>query len=329
MFAKKIGIDLGTATVQVYVRGEGIVVDQPALVALDRLSAEILTFGDSAVELFEREPDTVRLAGSADRSVRERMVQHLIARVQGRQRLFRPEVMICVHSAATGDERRAMAEAAISAGARQAWLLEAPLAAAMGAGLPVTESRPHAVCDVGASTVEVAVVALSGLVVAHAAPGGGRDADAAIAAYLRARRGLVVDERGAEALKIAIGSAMPPERPASAQVTATDAATGAPMRAKVGAAEVAAAIAGPIERVVETVRGVLDQTPARLRSEVLAGGLVLTGGGARLDRLTDRLERDAGIAARVADDPHTCVVRGTRRALGQYEVIQRRQLFFR
>jgi rod shape-determining protein MreB and related proteins len=316
--------------VQVYVRGEGIVVDQPALVALDRLSSEILTFGDQAVELFEREPDTVRLAGPADPAVRERMLQHLIGRTQGRQRLFRPEVMICIHSTATGDERRALAEAAIAAGARQAWLLEAPLAAAMGAGLPVTESRPHAICDVGATTTEAAVVALSGLVVAHAAPGGGRDLDSAIVERLRERRGLVVDQRGAETLKIAIGAATPGAEPApSAQVTATDAGTGELVQAAVGAAEVADAIREPVGRICAAVRRTLDQTPSRLLADVLADGLVLTGGGARLAGLPERLERDAGIRARVADEPQTCVVRGTRRALGQYEVIQRRQLFFR
>jgi rod shape-determining protein MreB len=334
MFAKKIGIDLGTSTVQVYVRGEGIVVDGPSLVALRRIDSAVVAVGQPAAELLARgAPDVevhrpVRVGSVADLAVAEPILRYLIEHVQGRQRLFRPEVMVCVSAAASGVERRALAEVAIAAGARQAWLLEAPLAAAMGIGLPVAEGRPHAICDLGGGSSQAAVLALSGIVVAHSAPGGGDALDEAIASSVKERHGMLIDASAAQAVKVAIGSALPPDNAdAVAEVRGRDLPSGRSRALTVTAGEVCDAIQPALREVAEVVRRALEQTPRRLTEDLAGRGLVLCGGGAQLRGLDRYLQEATGLPTRVAEDPHTCVVRGTRRALGQFEVLQRRQLY--
>jgi rod shape-determining protein MreB len=335
MFAKKIGIDLGTSTVQVYVRGEGIVIDEPALVAVRRGTSEILAVGRQAAELCEQSPERVEVrrpvrdGGVADLAAAEGMLRHLIVRAQGRQRLFRPEVMICVPADATGDQRRALAEAAIMAGARQAWLIDAPLAAAMGIGLSIGEALPHAMCDIGAGSTQVAVIAFSGLVVAHAVPVGGVHLDAAIAADVRARHDVVIEERTAETAKLAVGSALRLPEPVTWQVRGRDVPSGRPRAVTITSDQLTESMEGSLTSIAEAVRQGLAQTPRRLAAHLPARGLVLTGGGALLRGLDRYMERETGLPARVADDPRTCVVRGTRRALGQFEILQRRQLYLR
>jgi len=330
VFAKKIGIDLGTSSMRIYVRGEGIVVDEPCVAAIEPEGGGLLAVGRQALELAEQAPRSIRLvrpvrAGSiADLPVAERVLRHLVSRAQGRQRLFRPEVMICVHAATGGDDRRALTEAAMAAGARQAWLIEAPLAAAMGLGLPIAEAAPHAICDLGGGTTQAAVISLSGVAAAHVVPVGGGDLDAAIATMVRERHGLPIDAGSAEALKLAIGSALPMAEGQTTEVRWQDLPP-----ATVTSDEVTDAIQPPLQAMAAAVRDVLAQTPARLAPQVVARGFVLTGGGALLRGIDRYLTREAGLPARVAADPRTCAVRGTRRALGEYEVLQRRQLYLR
>jgi rod shape-determining protein MreB len=334
VFAKKIGIDLGTASTRVYVRGEGIVLDEPSLAAVETGTPRVLAIGRHAVEVADRAPGQVRLVSPmrdsaiADRSVVEQALRQLVARAQGRQRLFRPEVMMCVPAAATSEHRHAMTEAAIAAGARQAWLIEAPLAAAMGLDLPVAAATGCAVCDVGAGGVQVAVISLSGVVAAQSARAGGDHLDDAIAAWVRERHGVAVERRAAEALKLALGCAVPLDRPRSVEVTGRDAA-GTAVTVTVSSSDVTEAIQAPLHAAADAVRDVLRQVPARLESGVAEGGLHLSGGGALLRGLDGFLARETGVPVRVAEDPRTCAVRGTRRALGEFELLQRRQLYMR
>jgi rod shape-determining protein MreB len=290
MLAKRIGIDLGASSVLIYVRGQGVVVNERSPEAGDR--AELT----------------------------EGTLRKLISRVQGRQlRLFKPEVMIGVPSTVSGDERRAATEAAISAGARQAWLIDEPLAAAIGANLPIGERRAHAVCDIGGHTTEIAVIALSGVVAVQAIAVGGRAIDEAIRAHVQRRHGIVVDVRIAEEIKIAIGSALPLREPLSFEIRGIEITSG----------ELVDPIRGPIKRMAAAVRGVLKQAPRRLEADVRERGILLTGGGALLRGIDGYLARELRLPVRIAEDPQTCVVRGTGLALEQFEVLKRNQLYLR
>ena len=314
----------------IHVRGEGIVVDEPCVAAVDRGAGRLLAVGRQALELADQAPHAVRLVrpvregAVVELAVAEQVLQHLVARAQGRQRLFRPEVMICVQADASGDDRRALTEAAVEAGARQAWLIEAPMAAAMGIGLPVAEATPHAVCDLGGGLTQVAVISLSSIVAAHAIPIGGGQLDMAIAAAVRERHGLPIDAGAAEALKLAIGSAPPGGEARTVEVRWEESAPVA-----VTSGEVMEAMQPPLAAMAAAVRQVLEQTPPRLAAQVSAQGLFLTGGGALLPGIDRYVALQTGVPARVADDPRTCAVRGTRRALGEFEVLQRRQLYLR
>src|SRR5437899_3609028 len=234
ILSRKIGIDLGTSTVLIYVKGEGIVVNEPSLVAVNRDGTRILAVGRQALGRGGRAPESIqsvrpmREGVIADFVVTEGMLHHLIGKVQGRQRLFKPEIMICVPSGVTSVERRAVTEAAISAGARQAWLIDAPLAAAIGAGLPIAEPRGNAICDIGGGTTEIAVISLSGMVVAHSIPVGGNRIDDAIATYLKRKHNLLIGERTAEEIKISTGAAVTMKEPLFAEVRGRDLVTGLP-----------------------------------------------------------------------------------------------------
>ena len=275
IFPKKIGIDLGTSAVLTYVKGEEVVYNEPPLTAQGR----------------------------------ERTLRQVITKAQGRPRLFKPEVAVSVPSAQTSAERRAVAAAAIAAGARQAWLIDEPLAAALGAGLPVGEKRPSAICVIGATTTEVAVIAEWSTIVERSIPVGGRQIDAAIARWLRSVRGVDVDEAEAERLKIEIGAATRLENPARTEVRGVE----------VTSNDVAEAIAAPLRQIAATIRDALKQAPA----DVIGRGIVLSGGGAQLRDLDRYISREAGIPATVADQPQTAVVRGAGLALEDFEVVKR------
>jgi rod shape-determining protein MreB and related proteins len=281
MLSRKIGIDLGSATVRVFVKGEGIVLNEPALVAPD---------GDGTMAL-----------------------HHLIGRARGRPRLFKPEVIVSVPSAVTATERRAVTEAAMSAGARQVWLIDEPLAAAMGAGLPIGELRASAICEIGASTTEIAVISLSGTVSSASIPVGGRSLDSAIAA------GLDISEHAAEDTKIAVGSAVVMETPL---VTTVDGR-------EVSSNDIARLVEKPLEAISGAIRKVLAETPPEHAEVLSERGIVLSGGGAQLRGLATFIAKRAGIPAVVADEPQTSVVRGTGLALDHFEVLRRNQSYLR
>ena len=335
MLGKKIGIDLGTSTVLVYVKGEGIVINEPSLVALNRDGTKILAVGRQAAAMVGRTPETISIVRPmregviADFVVTEGMLHYFIAKVQGRQRIFKPEIMICVPSGVTSVERRAVTEAAISAGAKQAWLIDEPLAAAIGADLPISQPSGHAICDVGGGTTEVAVISLSGMVVAHSIRVGGNRIDDAIAAYVKRKHNLLIGERTAEDVKIGIGSALAPKELLTMEVRGRDIVSGLPKNIVLNSREVAEAIQDPLAQIVGAVRGVLEETPPELAADIYDKGIVLTGGGALLRNLDRYLVMHTGVPAIVADDPQTCVARGTGLALEHFEVLKRNQLYLR
>ena len=333
--SRKIGIDLGTSTVLIYVKGEGIVVNEPSLVAVNRDGSRILAVGTKALEMIGRVPDSIQVVRPmrdgviADFVVTEGMLHHLIGKVQGRQRLFKPEIMICVPSGVTSVERRAVTEAAISAGARQAWLIDEPLAAAIGAGLPIAEPRGSAVCDIGGGTTEVAVISLSGMVVAHSIRVGGNRIDDAIATYMKRKHNLLIGERSAEEAKIAAGSAVSIKEPLFADVRGRDLVTGLPRNVEVSSNDLADAVQEPLRLIVGAVRDVLEETPPELAADIFDRGIVLSGGGAQLRNIDRYVSMNTGIAAVVADEPQTSVVRGPGLALENFEVLKRNQSYLR
>jgi rod shape-determining protein MreB len=335
VLSKKIGIDLGTSTVLIFVKGEGIVVNEPSLVALNRDGTRILAVGRQALEMVGRAPDTIQVVRPmrdgviADFVVTEGMLHHFIGKVQGRQRIFKPEIMVCVPSGVTSVERRAVTEAAISAGARQAWLIDEPLAAAIGAGLPIAEPRGNAICDVGGGTTEIAVISLSGMVVAHSIRVGGNRIDDAITAYMKRKHNLLIGERTAEEVKIAAGSAVLMKQPLVTEVRGRDLVSGLPRNLEISSNEVTEAIQEPLRLIVGAVRGVLEETPPELAADIFDRGIVLSGGGAQLRGLDRYLAMHTGIPAVVADDPQTSVVRGTGLALEHFEVLKRNQSYLR
>jgi rod shape-determining protein MreB len=335
VLSKKIGIDLGTSTVLIFVKGEGIVVNEPSLVALNRDGTRILAVGRQALEMVGRAPDTIQVVRPmrdgviADFVVTEGMLHHFIGKVQGRQRIFKPEIMVCVPSGVTSVERRAVTEAAISAGARQAWLIDEPLAAAIGAGLPIAEPRGNAICDVGGGTTEIAVISLSGMVVAHSIRVGGNRIDDAITTYMKRKHNLLIGERTAEEVKIAVGSAVLMKQPLVTEVRGRDLVSGLPRNLEISSNEVTEAIQEPLRLIVGAVRGVLEETPPELAADIFDRGIVLSGGGAQLRGLDRYLAMHTGIPAVVADDPQTSVVRGTGLALEHFEVLKRNQSYLR
>jgi rod shape-determining protein MreB len=321
--------------VLVYVKGEGIVINEPSLVALNRDGTKILAVGRQAAEMVGRTPEAINIVRPmregviADFVVTEGMLHYFIAKVQGRQRIFKPEIMICVPSGVTSVERRAVTEAAISAGAKQAWLIDEPLAAAIGADLPISQPSGHAICDVGGGTTEIAVISLSGMVVAHSIRVGGNRIDDAIAAFVKRKHNLLIGERTAEDIKVGIGSALAPKELLTMEVRGRDIVSGLPKNIVLDSREVAEAIQDPLAQIVGAVRGVLEETPPELAADIYDKGIVLTGGGALLRNLDRYLVMHTGVPAIVADDPQTCVARGTGLALEHFEVLKRNQLYLR
>ena len=335
ILSRKIGIDLGTSTVLIYVKGEGIVVNEPSLVAVNRDGTRILAVGRQAFEMVGRAPESIQIVRPmregviADFVVTEGMLHHLIGKVQGRQRLFKPEIMICVPSDVTSVERRAVTEAAISAGARQAWLIDEPLAAAIGAGLPINEPRGNAICDIGGGTTEIAVISLSGMVVAHSIRVGGNRIDDAIAAYLKRKHNLLVGERMAEEIKISTGAAVTMKEPLTGEVRGRDLLSGLPRSLEVSSNEIVEAIQEPLRLIVGAIRTVLEETPPELAADIFDRGIVLSGGGAQLRGLDRYVAMHTGIPTVVTESPQTSVVRGTGLALENFEVLKRNQAYLR
>jgi rod shape-determining protein MreB len=318
----KIGIDLGTANVLVYVKGKGIVIREPSVVAVSE-DHHILAVGEEAREMIGRTPDNISAIRPmkdgviADYVITEAMLRYFI-RKAGRS-FTKPEVMVCVPSGVTSVEKRAVRDAALKAGARDAYLIEEPLAAAIGANVPISGASGNLIIDIGGGTTEIAVVALGGIVVSRSLRVGGNRFDEAIAGYIRRKYNLMIGERTAEEVKIAIGTALPLERELTLDVRGRDLVAGLPRTIPLTSSEVMEAIEKPLQQVVTAVRAVLEETPPELASDIIDKGMVMTGGGSLLRNIDRLLTQVTGVPCHVAENALNCVALGTGLALEHFE----------
>jgi rod shape-determining protein MreB and related proteins len=331
LFGRDVAVDLGTANTLVFVKGDGIVLAEPSVVAIDHKTDKVLAVGGAAKSMLGRTPDNIvsmrPLKGGviADFEITEKMLAYFIRKAQPRQRLlqalFGPRVVVCVPSGVTDVELRAVREAARSAGARQAYAIEEPLAAAIGAGLPVNEAQGSMIVDVGGGTTEVAVISLGGIVTKSSIRMAGDDMDQAISAYIQREHKVSVGTQTAEQLKIELGSAFPLPEEGSAEISGQDHVTRLPTTIVITSEEVRDAMHAPVEAIAGAVRDTLDRTPPELASDIVDRGMVLVGGGALLRQLDEQLRRATGVPVHVADDPLRCVAIGSGHCLeeiGQY-----------
>jgi rod shape-determining protein MreB len=329
LFGEDIAIDLGTANTLVFVKGQGIVLSEPSVVAIDNKTDRVVAVGSVAKSMIGRTPANIvamcplRDGAIADFEITEKMLSYFIRKAQSRQRLLdvftRPRVVVCVPSGVTDVELRAVKEAARSAGARQAYTIEEPLAAAIGAGLPVNEAQGSMIVDIGGGTSEVAVISLGGMVTKSSIRIAGNDMDEAISSYIQKQHKISVGTQTAEQLKIELGSAFPLPEEESAEIRGRDLATGLPKTIVVTSEEVREAISVPVEAIVTTVRDTLDRTPPELAADIMDRGMVLVGGGALLRLLDERLRQETQIPVHVADEPLMCVALGSGRCLEEIQ----------
>ena len=325
--ARKIGIDLGTANVLVYVKGKGIVLSEPSVVAISTKTNKARAVGSEALAMLGREPESIEVIRPmlngviADYQVTRVMLNYFIN--NRRTRGFgKPEVMVCIPAGVTSVEMRAVKRAALEAGARRAFLIREPLAAAIGANIPVAQPSGNLVIDIGGGTTEVAVISLNDIVVSTSVRVGGIKFDEAIAAYIKRKYNMMIGERTAESIKIEIGSALPLEHPLTMQVRGRDQVAGLPRTIEVDSNEITEAIQEPLEAIINAVRAVLVETPPELSSDIIDKGMVMTGGGAMLRRINELLTEVTGVPCYVADQPANCVAIGTGLALEHLDTLR-------
>jgi rod shape-determining protein MreB len=325
----KIGIDLGTANVLVYVKGKGVVITEPSVVAVSD-DNRIVAVGEEAREMIGRTPGNITAIRPmkdgviADYVITEAMLSHFIGKVKrGSIGFRRPDVMISVPAGVTSVEKRAVRDAALKAGAGAAYLIEEPLAAAIGANVPIAGPSGNMVIDIGGGTSEIAVIALGGIVVSTSLRVGGNKFDDAIATYIRKKYNLMVGDRSAEEVKIAIGTALPLERELSMDVRGRDLIAGLPRTIPITSSEVMEAIEAPLQQLVAAVRNVLEQTPPELSSDIIDKGMVMSGGGALLRNIDKLLTQVTGVPCHVAENPLNCVAMGTGLALEHFDFFKK------
>ncbi len=329
MLTKNIGVDLGTVNVLVWVKGKGIVLQEPSVVAIAVNDNKIVAVGSEAREMLGRTPETIEVARPlrdgviADYMVTEAMLRYFIEKVAGRLRLFKPLIAISVPVGVTSVESRAVHDAAIQAGGREAYLIPEPLAAALGAGMPIHTPTGNLVVDIGGGTSEAAVISMNGIVEFASVRVGGNRVDEAIMSYIKRKYNLMIGEQTAEEIKIAIGSALPLEEELRKEVRGRDQVSGLPKTIQVTSGEITEAIAEPIASIVGVVKAVLEKTPPELASDVIDRGIVMTGGGALLRNFDRLLTKETAVPCYVADNPIACVALGAGKALEDYEVIKR------
>ena len=325
MFSKDMAIDLGTANTLVYVKGEGVVLNEPSVVATveNQGRTQVLAVGNEAKQMLGRTPGKIQAIRPmkdgviADFEVAEQMIKSFIKKVHSGRTLSNPQIVICVPTGATNVERRAIRESAGAAGARRVFLIEEPVAAAIGAGLPVAEPTGSMIVDIGGGTTEVAVLSLGGVVHATSVKSAGDKFDEAIIEYMRSAHKLAIGETTAERMKKEIGSASPPEDGdgKSMNVKGRDLITGLPKELSISQRQIAEALAEPVAQIIDTIKRALEQTPAELSADIVERGIMMTGGGSLLGNLDKVLRRATSLPVSIAEDPLLCVVMGTGKAL--------------
>ena len=327
MFSKDIGIDLGTANTLVYLRGKGIIMREPSVVAVDTKNDEVRSVGHEAKAVIGRTPGSIMAVRPlkdgviADFDITANMLARFIKKVCGNSMFFRPRVVICIPSGVTEVERRAVKEAALKAGARQVSVIEEPMAAAIGAGLPISEPSGSMVVDIGGGTSEVAVISLGGIVAARSVRVGGDEFDQAIIAYIKRKYNLLIGERTAEQIKIEIGSAYELEEEKEMEIKGRNLVDGLPKNITVHSEEIRDALAESLQKVVDAIKETLERTPPELSADIIDHGIMLTGGGALLRGLDELVHRETGIDVHVAETPLDCVAAGTGAVLDHIDLL--------
>ncbi|XVX18974.1 rod shape-determining protein [Actinomycetota bacterium] len=327
-WGRDLAIDLGTANTLIYEKGRGVVLDEPSVVAVEAGTTQLIAAGTRAKEMLGRAPGHVHAVRPlrdgviSDADVTERMLRYFVDQVRP-SKLVRPRMVVCVPSEVTGVERRALEDSAMRAGARRVYVIEEPMAAAIGAGLPVHETAASMVVDVGGGTSDVAVISLGGIVNSRALRVGGDEIDEAIISHIKTEYSLLLGERSAEHIKVAAGSAFPLTKEISTRVAGRDLLTGLPKTVTISSQEVRRAIEGPVLQIVELVRSTLDVCPPELAGDILDNGIVLTGGGALLRGLDERMRHELGVPVRSADEPLRSVVVGAGRCVEDFDSLER------
>ena len=325
---RDMAVDLGTANTLVYVRGRGIVLSEPSVVAIDQRTGDVHAVGVEAKRMLGRTPGSISAIRPlkdgviADFDVTEQMLRHFIQKVH-QHRFAHPRVVVCVPSGVTGVEKRAVEEATLSAGARQAYLIEEPMAAAIGAGLPVAEPTGNMIVDIGGGTTEVAVISLGGIVVSQSLRVGGDEMDEAIVNHIKKEYKLLVGQQTAEEIKLEVGSAYRMSEEVQAEVRGRDMLTGLPKTVIITSEEIRRALDEPVSQIVDAIKSTLDKTPPELAADIMDRGIVLAGGGALLQGLDERLRHETQMPVHLAESPLTCVAVGSGRSLEEFEAIHR------
>lgn len=326
---RDMAVDLGTANTLVYVRGAGIVLNEPSVVAINSDNGSILAVGTEAKRMIGRTPGNIiavrplRDGVIADFDTTERMLRYFIQKVHKRRFLAKPRLVICVPSGITGVERRAVEEAGYKAGARKVFIIEEPMAAAIGSGMPIHEPTGNMVVDIGGGTTEIAVISLGGIVVSVSIRVGGDELDEAIIAYVKREYSLLLGERTAEDIKMRVGSAFPLPNEPEAELRGRDLITGLPRTVILPAEEIRKALEEPIQAIVDAIKSTLDRTPPELAGDIMDRGIMLTGGGALLRGLDERLRHETGMPVVIAENPLNCVVLGSGRTVEEFEALNR------
>ena len=328
-FSKDLGIDLGTANTLVYLKGRGIIIREPSVVAVQKDSNELLAVGEEAKKMLGKTPGNIVASRPmkdgviADFDTASSMLKYFIKKGNGGNRLVRPRVVVGVPSGGTEVEKRAVVDATIQAGAREAHLIEEPMAAAIGAGLPVQEPTGSMVVDIGGGTTEVAVISLGGIVTSHSIPIGGYKMDEAIVQYIKKTNNLLIGERTAEEAKINIGSAIEPEAEENYEIRGLDLVQGLPRTIVVTAKQVQQALSEPVSRIIDAVKNTLERTPQELAADIMDRGIIMTGGSSMLRRLDKLLSIETGMPVYLSEEALNCVVLGTGRAVEHIDLYRK------
>lgn len=327
LFTKEIGIDLGTANILVYLKGKGIILREPSVVAVNNHTGQVLAVGLDAKQMIGRTPGNITAIRPlkdgviADFETTQGMLKYFMRKAVGNNPLTKPRVVICVPSGVTEVEKRAVVDSAMSAGAKEAYLIEEPMASAIGAGLPVAEPSGSMVVDIGGGTSEVAVISLGGVVVSRSLRIAGDEFDDAIIHYIKKEYNLMIGERSAEDIKLKIGSAYPSEREETYRVSGRDLVTGLPKELEITDEEIRESLKEPVNSVVESIKYTLEKTPPELASDIMERGIMLTGGGALLKGFDKLISEETGIPVFIAEEPLDCVVLGTGKVLEELDTL--------